>query len=99
MIEKKTIVDQIEVTQGGHVQIRFAVQLVEDGKVIDSKWHRTSVVPGGDVDAQIAVVNAHLESMGKARVIDTPGVDRIKAIARVAHTPAAVAAFRAVAKG
>lgn len=94
MIEKRTIVDQVEVAKSGHLHIRFAVQLVEDGKVIEEKWHRTSVEPGGDVDAQIAAVNANLEMMGKARVVDLPGLARARAVALAAHTPEVVAAFR-----
>lgn len=98
MIEKKTVVNQIEVTENGHIQIRFAVQLVEDGRVLDSKWHRTTVEPGGDVDAQIAAVNLHLLAMGKAPVEDSAGVKRIKDIATVAHTPKIVADFKANAR-
>ena len=68
MIEQKTIIDQIEILRTGHVQIRFGLLLIEDGKEIDCKWHRTSVAPGGNLDAQIAAVNAHLAQMGRAPV-------------------------------
>ena len=95
MIEKRTIVDQIEVTISGHVQIRFAVQLVEHGRVIEQKWHRTAVEPGGDVDAQLALVSENLEALGKARLVDAAGVRRVKDIAQVVHTPEAVAEYRA----
>lgn len=95
MIEKKTIVDQIEITRTGHIQIRFGLLLVEDGAEIGCQWHRTAIEPGGDVDAQIAAVEQHLASMGR------PAVDRdglmasLKPIARVAHTPEVVQRFRA----
>ena len=69
MIEKRTVIDQIEVTRDGTVQIRFALLLVKDGTEIDCKWHRTAIELGGDVDAQLAVVNEHLAAMGKAPTV------------------------------
>lgn len=93
MIEKKTVIDQIEIARDGAIQIRFAVLLMEDGNEIDYKWHRTSVPPGGDIDAQIAAVNSHLSTMGKATV-DSGRIAELKAVAAVVHTPARVKAFR-----
>lgn len=92
-IERQTIIDQIEIIRNGVIQIRFGLLLVEDGVEIDCKWHRTAVEPGGDVDAQIAAVNAHLASMGKARVEDT---SLLNSIAAVVHTPEKVATFTAL---
>lgn len=94
MIVKKTVVDQIEVTRAGNIQIRFALLLLEDGKELDSKWHRTAIEPGGDVDAQLAAVNEHLVQMGKAPV-ELADVARVKAIVPVVHTPTVVASFLA----
>lgn len=81
MIEKKTILDQIEVTRPGDVQFRLALVLLEDGKEISSQWHR-SVIPaeGGNADLQIAAVNAHLSAMGWPS-IEASGRARIKAVA------------------
>lgn len=98
MISKRTLVDLIEVVASGHVQVRFAVQLVEDGVVIDHKWHRTAVEPGVDVDAQLSLVNANLEGMGKARVVDAAGLNRLKAVVRAVHTDELVAEFRQKAR-
>ena len=80
MITKRTVLSQIEVTEGGHLQIRFAKQIVEDGKVLMSEYHRTSVECGGDVAAQMGAVNTHLAAMGCAAVA-TKDCDRIAAIA------------------
>ena len=93
MIEKQTIIDQIEITRSGHVQIRFGLLLVEDGNEISCAWHRTAVEPGGDVDAQIAAVNAHLAQMGK---MPCPASEtaRVKDITKVVHTPELVRKFR-----
>jgi len=93
MIEKKTIVDQIEVARSGFIQIRFGLLLIDDGQEIDCKWHRTSIEPGGDVDAQIAAVNAHLAQMGKAAV-DTDRIEGIKKIAATVHTSELVDQYR-----
>jgi hypothetical protein len=93
MIEKKTVVDQIEITRNGIVQIRIGLLLIDDGVEIDCKWHRTTIEPGGDVTKQFDLVNVHLSQMGKLAV-GGDGIARIQAIAAVAHTPEVVAAFR-----
>jgi hypothetical protein len=85
MIEKRTILDQIEITRGGILQIRFGLLLVEDGKEIDCKWHRTSVEPGGSVDAQIAAVNEDLTARGN-KPVDQAAVAKLKAIIAAAHS-------------
>jgi hypothetical protein len=93
MIEKKTAVDQIEITRSGVIQIRFGLLLIEDGQEIDCKWHRTSIEPDGDVDATMAAVNYHLTQMGK-EIVGAEGLERIRAIAKVAHTPEVIAAHK-----
>lgn len=94
VIEKNTVVDQIEATRNGYVQVRFGLVLVEDGVETESKWHRTAIEPGGSVDAQIAAVNLDL-ARSKYPGVALSDVDRIKAIAQVVQTPAAVTAFKA----
>lgn len=93
MIERKTVVDRIEITRDGYVQIRLGLLLVEDGREIHCEWHRTAVEPGGDVERQIAAVNTNLAAMGKGTV-DASGVGRIKSFAKLAHSPEVVADFR-----
>jgi hypothetical protein len=92
-IEKQTIIDQIEVTRNGTIQVRFGLLLVEDGKEIDCKWHRTTLPPGVDVDAQLAAVDAHMAAMNKGR-IDVARLPELKSIVQLVHTPARVKAFR-----
>lgn len=60
MIEKKTVIDQIEITRSGAVNIRFALLIIDNGVEVASRWHRTAVAPDGDVDAQIIAVNADI---------------------------------------
>jgi len=80
MITKQTVVDQLELTRAGTLQVRIGLLLIEDGKEIDCKWHRTVITPGADVDAQMALVNANLDQMDRAPV-DATGVARIKQVA------------------
>jgi hypothetical protein len=97
MIEKKTIVDQIEVTRSGHVQVRLALLLVEDGVEISSRWHRVVVEPGGDVDAAIAAVNADITKREtlKAPPVETDKVPLLKGICKLAHSPEVVKQYKA----
>lgn len=67
-IERKTVVDQIEITRSGEMRVRIGLLLVEDGVEIDCRWHRTVVPPEVSPDEQFASVNSHLESMGKEPV-------------------------------
>lgn len=51
MINKKTVIDSIEILPTGRVQARFAMFLEEDGNVIgEPKYHRMGVDPGQDFD-------------------------------------------------
>ena len=84
MIEKETIIDQIEITRNGAIQIRFGLLLVEDGVELDCKWHRTVIEPGTEVEAQIAAVDQHLLSMGKAAV-SSERLQQLKSIVALVH--------------
>lgn len=88
MLEKRTILDQIEVTRDGVLQIRLCKQIVDGETVLASEYHRTSVPPDGDCDAQFAAVNAHLVAMGCAAV-SAEDWEQVSAIAAAAHTPKA----------
>lgn len=45
-LEKKTIVDLIEVTENGCVQVRTKTAILEDGEQISGTFHRHVIVPG-----------------------------------------------------
>ena len=47
-LTKQTVVDFIEVTEGGHVQVRVATRIIEDGKILSQSFHRHVVSPGQD---------------------------------------------------
>lgn len=94
MIEKKTIIQQIEILADGNVQVRLQLLTLEDGEVLASAWHRTSIQPGVDLDAQMAMVNTHLSQMKKEPVVEGC-MARLRAHVAVAHTEEVVAAYAA----
>ena len=57
-LEKLTVVDRIEVTENGTVQVRTATRILEDGKVISSSFHRHVVPPGQDYSQEDPKVQA-----------------------------------------
>lgn len=83
MINKRTIIDQIEVARGGTVGVRFRKEVVEDGLVLMSEFHRTSIVVDGSVAAQIGAVNAHLSAMNCETVAEDE-IGYIRAICEAA---------------
>ena len=77
-MHKRTVVDQIEISQGGAIGIRLGKEVVDyDGSVISRSWHRTAIQPGGDVISQMEAVNAHLSSMNCEQV-SASDIDRIR---------------------
>lgn len=68
MIERKSIVDAIEAPITGGVGVRIALQLVENGVVLSSKWHRTMIPAEISPAEQLAYVNDHLAQMGEAAI-------------------------------
>ena len=68
-VEKIKVVDQIEVTEIGAVQVRTAVRVVEDGVVIAQSHHRHVVAPGDDYAGEDARVQAICAATHTADVI------------------------------
>jgi hypothetical protein len=93
-IERKTVIDQIEITRGGPIQIRFAKLLVEDGKELACEWHRTTLEPGNEPDAMFAAVNDHLEQMGVARIEQDALAGVLRGVTPMVHTPDVVSDFQ-----
>jgi hypothetical protein len=69
MLEKVISVDLIEVVENGCIQVRTKTAIKEDGVEISSKFHRHVVVPGADVSAEDAKVQAIAASIHTAEVI------------------------------
>jgi len=68
-LEKQITVDLIEVVENGSIQVRTKTAILEDGKAISSQFHRHVVVPGADVSAEDAKVQAIAASIHTAEVI------------------------------
>lgn len=83
-LTKETVVDQITVTENGTVLYREATRIMEDGKQLSQTFHRTSLIPGQDLNGQPEKVVAI------ANVAWTPEV----VAAYQAQQEAAVAALR-----
>jgi len=67
-IEKKIVVDKIEVMESGVVHVRTATKIIEDGVVISKSFHRHVVIPGADYSNEDARVQAI------CKIIHTPEV-------------------------
>lgn len=57
-LEKKIVVDLMEVVENGCVQVRTKTAILEDGVEISNKFHRHVVAPGDDYSSEDAKVQA-----------------------------------------
>lgn len=57
-IEEKTVIDQVEVTRNGFVQVRRADLVLRDGVEIAKTYHRHALAPGDDLTGQDSKVVA-----------------------------------------
>ena len=69
-LTKEAVVDKIEVTESGHVQVRTATRIVEDGNVISQSYHRHVICPGDDYSAEEPKVQAVCAAVHTQEVID-----------------------------
>ena len=88
---KLLIIEQIEVTNNGTVQVRMH-KLSSDGDLIGN--HRTSLPPATDINAQVATVNAHMATENYSAIPDADVV-KLTAICNAAWTEAVIAAYQA----
>ena len=68
-LTKETVVDKIEVTENGTVQVRTAIRIVEDGVQLSQSYHRHVVVPGADYSGEDARVQAICSATHTAEVV------------------------------
>ena len=88
---KSLIIDQIEVTQNGIVQVRMH-KLSSDGDLLGN--HRTSFPPATNITAQIASVNAHMATENYSAIPDAD-VAKLTAICNTVWTAEVIAAYQA----
>ena len=81
-LTKEIIVDKIEVLEAGHIQVRTATRVMEDGTQLSSSFHRHVVVPSVKTD----------DTWGDT---DISGEDaRVQAIATATWTSAVKTAYQ-----
>ena len=88
---KQLIIEQIEVTSNGTVQVRMH-KMSSDGDLIGN--HRTSLPPATDITAQVAAVNAHMATENYSAIPDADVV-KLTAICNAAWTEAVISAYQA----
>jgi hypothetical protein len=88
---KQLIIEQIEITNNGTVQVRMH-KLSSDGDLIGN--HRTSLPPATDINAQVAAVNAHMATENYTEISDAD-VAKLTAICNTVWTAEVVAAYQA----
>jgi hypothetical protein len=69
MLEKVTVVDKIETLENGCVQVRAAIRVLEDGRVLSQSFHRHVVAPGDDYSQEDERVQAICEAVHTPEVI------------------------------
>ncbi len=68
-LEKQTVVDLVEVTENGCVQVRVKTAIVENGQQISGSFHRHVVAPGDDYSKEDDRVKAICKAMHTPAVI------------------------------
>jgi hypothetical protein len=57
-LTKEVVIDKIEVTENGVVQVRQATRIIEDGNQLSQSYHRWTIAPGQDYSDQADNVKA-----------------------------------------
>ncbi len=69
MLEKIVVIDQVEVTESGHIQVRQATKIMENGKELSKSYHRHVLSPGDNLEGQNPKVVAIAEAVWTSEVI------------------------------
>jgi len=77
MLEKKNVVDQIEITRDGHIQVRRASLILEDGVEIAKSYHRHVLAPGDDASAEDSKVTSIAEVVWTPEVVKAYEDDQV----------------------
>ena len=90
-LSKVVVVDKIEVLEKGHVQVRTATKIIEDGVELSSSFSRHVV------DPQVRSGYVEGGSAGTWAATDITGEDaRVQAICTAAWTTEVIAAYKAM---
>lgn len=69
-LKKVTIVDLVEVTENGCVQVRTKTAIMEDGQQISGSFHRHVIAPGDDYTNEDARVKAICKATHTSAVVN-----------------------------
>ena len=68
-LTKEVVIDKIEVTENGVVQVRQATRIIEDGTQLSQSYHRWTIAPGQSYSDQDAKVKAICQAAHTPAVI------------------------------
>jgi hypothetical protein len=51
-LTKEQVIDKIEITENGIIQVRQATKIIEDGNELSKSYHRWTIAPGQDYSGQ-----------------------------------------------
>ena len=71
MLEKKEVIDSMNVLEDGQIQVRRATKIMEDGKEISKTYHRWVLSPGQEIDDQEDKVKSVANAVWTKEAIDT----------------------------
>jgi hypothetical protein len=69
MITEQSVIDQVEVTRNGFIQVRRADLVFKDGVEIAKNYHRHVLSPGADLSGEDAKVVAIAQAVWTPAVI------------------------------
>ena len=92
MIEKKIILDMIQVTENNCIQIRTKTSVMDDGVEIVGEFHRYVIVPGDDYSAENAKVQVICNAIHTPEVVASYQAEQAKiaaeTLAQIPEIPA-----------
>jgi hypothetical protein len=88
---KQLIIEQIEVTSNGTVQVRMH-KISSDGDLIGN--HRATFPPASEINTQISIINSQMATDNYSAISDAD-IAKLTAICNAAWTPEVIAAYNA----
>ena len=70
MLEKLEVIDSINVLESGHIEVRQATKILEDGKELSKSYHRWVISPGDEISAQDKKVQDIAKAVHTKEVVD-----------------------------
>jgi len=70
MLEKLEVIDSINVLESGHIEVRQATKILEDGKELSKSYHRWVISPGDEITAQDKKVQDIAKAIHTKEIVD-----------------------------